>query len=225
MIAFRSPCRVRPRLRRHRMRPPRPRVPNPRRRSGVARLARQMLESGACEQGTGMISRVRDLIVHLLASGTCTTDRVAQHLGVRPAHDPPASRRRGRDLLGDCRGGSAGARGTLSSTSPTGAWRNLVLLGFSRRQPGFPAGTGSTSRRRRRRSARAFSAQVTTASAARSPRAGGTLCDSPRCSLADRASPRCHDRRGIAGRRLPRQWPLTGKLRAECWPNAPIDEL
>jgi AraC-like DNA-binding protein len=48
----------------------------------VARLARQMLEANPASKAADMSTRVRELIVMLLGTGTCTIDRVAQHLGI-----------------------------------------------------------------------------------------------------------------------------------------------
>ena len=48
----------------------------------VARLARQMLEAHPASKTADMSTRVRELVVMLLGTGTCTIDRVAQHLGV-----------------------------------------------------------------------------------------------------------------------------------------------
>ena len=60
----------------------------------VARLARQMLEANPASKTADMSTRVRELVVMLLGTGTCTIDRVAQHLGIdrrtvhrRLAHD------------------------------------------------------------------------------------------------------------------------------------------
>ena len=57
-------------------------VPNPDADPEVARLARQMLEADAASKAPDVITRVRELIVMLLGTGTCTIDRVAQHLGI-----------------------------------------------------------------------------------------------------------------------------------------------
>ncbi len=48
----------------------------------VARLARQMLEANPASKTANMSTRVRELVVMLLGTGTCTIDRVAQHLGI-----------------------------------------------------------------------------------------------------------------------------------------------
>jgi AraC-like DNA-binding protein len=48
----------------------------------VARLARQMLEANPASKTADMSTRVRELVVMLLGTGTCTIDRVAQHLGI-----------------------------------------------------------------------------------------------------------------------------------------------
>ena len=57
-------------------------VSNPDADPEAARLARQMFEADPASREPDMINRVRDLIVKLLGTGTCTIDRVAQHLGV-----------------------------------------------------------------------------------------------------------------------------------------------
>ncbi len=48
----------------------------------VARLARQMLEANPASKPPNMTVRVRELVVMLIGTGTCTIDRVAQHLGI-----------------------------------------------------------------------------------------------------------------------------------------------
>ncbi len=57
-------------------------VPNPDADPEVAQLARQMLEANSASNVPDMITRVRELVVKLLGTGTCTLDRVAQHLGI-----------------------------------------------------------------------------------------------------------------------------------------------
>jgi AraC-like DNA-binding protein len=58
-------------------------APNPNADPGIARLARQMLAASEKQEAEpAMAMRVRDLVVALLGTGTCTIDRVAQHLGV-----------------------------------------------------------------------------------------------------------------------------------------------
>jgi AraC-like DNA-binding protein len=57
-------------------------VPNPNADPGLARLAQQMLESGAATHSPEMAAQVREVVVTLLATGTCSVERVAQHLGV-----------------------------------------------------------------------------------------------------------------------------------------------
>jgi AraC-like DNA-binding protein len=57
-------------------------VPNPDADPEVARLARQMLEANTASVVPDMNNRVRELAVMLLGSGTCTIDRVAQHMGI-----------------------------------------------------------------------------------------------------------------------------------------------
>ncbi len=48
----------------------------------AAGLARQMLDADPANRAPEMATRVRELVVLLLATGTCTVDRIAQHLGV-----------------------------------------------------------------------------------------------------------------------------------------------
>ena len=57
-------------------------VPNPNADPHMARLARQLLEASPTNRPRDMSTQVRELVVMLLGSGTCTIDRVAQHLGV-----------------------------------------------------------------------------------------------------------------------------------------------
>lgn len=57
-------------------------VPNPDADPGIARLAHAMLESGAAAATPPMTNQVRDLVVLLLGTGTCTVERAAEHLGV-----------------------------------------------------------------------------------------------------------------------------------------------
>ena len=59
-------------------------VPNPNADPELARLARQLIESGPANKAPNITTQVRDLVVMLLGTGTCTTTRVAQHLGVDP---------------------------------------------------------------------------------------------------------------------------------------------
>jgi AraC-like DNA-binding protein len=59
-------------------------VPNPNADPELARLARQLIESGPANKAANITTQVRDLVVMLLGTGTCTTSRVAQHLGVDP---------------------------------------------------------------------------------------------------------------------------------------------
>jgi AraC-like DNA-binding protein len=56
-------------------------APNPNADPGIARLAHAMLESSD-DATAPMTSRVRDLVVMLLGTGSCTIERVAEHLGV-----------------------------------------------------------------------------------------------------------------------------------------------
>jgi AraC-like DNA-binding protein len=48
----------------------------------MARYARQLIDSGGAKHAPGMAAQVRELIVVLLGTGTCSVDLVAQHLGV-----------------------------------------------------------------------------------------------------------------------------------------------
>jgi AraC-like DNA-binding protein len=57
-------------------------VPNPDADPGIARLAREMLEASPAFRVPDMGAQVRELIVMLLGTGSCTIERVAQHLGV-----------------------------------------------------------------------------------------------------------------------------------------------
>jgi AraC-like DNA-binding protein len=57
-------------------------VVNPDADPEVARLARQMLAAQPVSRTPDMATRVRELVVMLLGGGTCTVDRVAQHLGI-----------------------------------------------------------------------------------------------------------------------------------------------
>jgi AraC-like DNA-binding protein len=54
---------------------------NPEADPELARLARKMLETQAMKD-EGFIGEVRALVVNLVATGACTIDRAAQHLGV-----------------------------------------------------------------------------------------------------------------------------------------------
>jgi AraC-like DNA-binding protein len=56
--------------------------PNPDADPEIARLARRMFEADPISGEPDMTHRVRELIVKLLGTGTCTIDRAAQHLGV-----------------------------------------------------------------------------------------------------------------------------------------------
>lgn len=62
---------------------------------GIARLASAMLESGHAEAAVSMTGKVRDLVVLLLGTGSCTVERAAEHLGVdrRTVHRYLASER------------------------------------------------------------------------------------------------------------------------------------
>ncbi len=55
--------------------------PNPNADSGIARLAQEMVEGDAGDERR-MAVQVRDLVVQLLGTGSCSVDRVAQYLGV-----------------------------------------------------------------------------------------------------------------------------------------------
>src|SRR4029453_11614508 len=57
-------------------------VPNPDADPGIAGMARQLLEAAPTGRVTDVASQVREQVVILLSTGTCTIDRVAQHLGV-----------------------------------------------------------------------------------------------------------------------------------------------
>jgi AraC-like DNA-binding protein len=55
---------------------------NPRADPGIARLAREMLESNAAPAEAGMTAHVRQQIVRLLSAGRCSIATVAAHMGV-----------------------------------------------------------------------------------------------------------------------------------------------
>jgi AraC-like DNA-binding protein len=55
---------------------------NPRADPGIARLARQLLDSNAAPQDSDMTAHVRHHIVRLLSAGRCSIASVAAHLGV-----------------------------------------------------------------------------------------------------------------------------------------------
>jgi len=57
-------------------------VPNPDADPEIAKLARQMLEANLASKTPDLIARVRELVVTLLGTGTCTIDQVAQYLGI-----------------------------------------------------------------------------------------------------------------------------------------------
>src|SRR5205085_11691008 len=57
-------------------------LPNPTADAGMARYARQLVEMGIGRDTIDTPSRVRELVLTLLATGQCTIDLVAQHLGV-----------------------------------------------------------------------------------------------------------------------------------------------
>jgi AraC-like DNA-binding protein len=57
-------------------------MPNLNADAGIARLAQQMLEQNLKRKDADLDTQVRELVVALLGTGTCTIERVAQHLGV-----------------------------------------------------------------------------------------------------------------------------------------------
>ena len=57
-------------------------LPNPNADPGMARYARQLVESGMGRGAIDTTGRVRELVLGLLGTGQCTIDLVAQHLGV-----------------------------------------------------------------------------------------------------------------------------------------------
>jgi len=57
-------------------------VPNPNADPGLARLARKMLEGDSAREPVGTTAQVREVVVQLLPTGTCTVERAARHLGV-----------------------------------------------------------------------------------------------------------------------------------------------
>ncbi|MFO1394748.1 MAG: AraC family transcriptional regulator [Steroidobacteraceae bacterium] len=57
-------------------------LPNPNADPGIARLAREIIESRDTASGPSMTSQVRDLVIGLLAAGNCTVETVAHRLGV-----------------------------------------------------------------------------------------------------------------------------------------------
>ena len=57
-------------------------VPNPNADPAMAKYAQQLLEASFAGSADDMSSQVRELVVMLLGSGSCTIDRVAQHLGI-----------------------------------------------------------------------------------------------------------------------------------------------
>jgi AraC-like DNA-binding protein len=59
-------------------------VRNPNADPGMARLARQMLDSAVADTPRDMATEVRELVVTQLGTGSCTIKRTAQHLGVDP---------------------------------------------------------------------------------------------------------------------------------------------
>ena len=56
-------------------------LPNPSADPGIARLARKLVEAEGYDE-MPMVAQVRDLVVQLLGTGSCTVERAAQHLGV-----------------------------------------------------------------------------------------------------------------------------------------------
>ncbi len=57
-------------------------VPNPNADPAMARYARQMIDTGLGRESPDMTAKVRELVLTLLATGRCTIELVAQHLGV-----------------------------------------------------------------------------------------------------------------------------------------------
>jgi AraC-like DNA-binding protein len=57
-------------------------IANPDADPGIARMARQLLQAAPTSAAYDMTSQVRELVVMLLPTGTCTIDRAAQHLGI-----------------------------------------------------------------------------------------------------------------------------------------------
>ncbi|HET7096321.1 MAG TPA: AraC family transcriptional regulator [Casimicrobiaceae bacterium] len=57
-------------------------TPNPTADAGLARLAQQMFEQNLKRKDPDLAIQVRELVVALLGTGSCTIERVAQHLGV-----------------------------------------------------------------------------------------------------------------------------------------------
>lgn len=59
-------------------------LPNPNADPGIARLAREMIESRDASSSSSlpMTAQVRDLVVQLMATGSCTIEVTARHLGV-----------------------------------------------------------------------------------------------------------------------------------------------
>jgi len=59
-------------------------VRNPDADPGMARLARQMLDSAIADEPRDMATKVQELVVTQLGTGSCTIKRTAQHLGIDP---------------------------------------------------------------------------------------------------------------------------------------------
>ena len=57
-------------------------TPNPDADAGIARLAQQMFEQNLKRKDPDLAIQVRELVVALLGTGTCTIERIAQHLGI-----------------------------------------------------------------------------------------------------------------------------------------------
>ncbi len=57
-------------------------APNPNADPELAQLARRMLDAQPVAAAHAMAAQVRELVVMLLGTGTCTIERIAQHLGV-----------------------------------------------------------------------------------------------------------------------------------------------
>ena len=108
----------------------------------IARLARQMLEANPASKPPNMTIQVRELVVMLLGTGTCTIDRVAQHLGVdrRTIHRHLANE--GKTFSRSGRGRAAGARRALRQGSAPVACGGFIaarLLGAERVLPLVPS--------------------------------------------------------------------------------------
>ena len=84
------------------------------------------------EQEAGHDHQVRELVVMLLGTGTCTIDRVAAAPGHRPAHDPPPPRpAKDRRFLRSSTPCGASSRSVTSRTASRSLAEVSSLLGFS----------------------------------------------------------------------------------------------